>query len=186
MESEVVSGPNEVGLLFALSGIFSGWGRLIFFDIEERSVLQNGFVTVAEIPKLDKSWRIVFDLKPVEVTPGGVVVRAVISAPDYPADMPNICTVFFGTSTACLGTAMGPVPLVVNYQLRIGEWNRVQITHDEGEGGHFCLSLSVNDNEVGIMEIDEDLGEEEFADVRLRLEHPPSTLTRGILVIEKS
>ena len=145
-------------------------------------------MTVAEIPKLDKSWRIMFDLKPVEVTQGDVVVRAVISAPDYPADMSwnTLCTVFFGTSTACMGTAMGPVPLVVNYQLRIGEWNRVQITHDEGEGGHFCLSLSVNDNEVGIMEIDEDLGEEEFDDVKLRLEHPPSTLTRGILVIEKS
>ena len=75
-----------------------------------------------------------------------------------------------------------------NHQLRIGEWNRIEITHEKGEGGNFFITLSVGEEElvkldVGILE------QEKFSDVQLLLGsagHHPSAFTKRILVIEKS
>ena len=75
-----------------------------------------------------------------------------------------------------------------NHQLKIGEWTRIEITHEEGEGGNFFVSLSVGCRELvkldaGILE------QEKFSDVQLLLGsagHNPSAFTRRILVIEKS
>ena len=72
------------------------------------------------------------------------------------------------------------------YDLRIRDWNRIEMSHEEGESGSFFVSLSAGKKvmrmDAGVME------QEKFTDVHLLLGSGghPSTFTRRLHVIEKS
>ena len=160
---------------------FPGWGRLIFFETEERQVQQQGYANVASFSNLGKCWKVIFDLKPVEDNPN--VEASII------ADLEHYFKVVLtSSSSAILGR--GTNNLVVNHQLKIGEWNRIQITHEVGEGGNFIVSLSVGDKELGKLDVDNPfLEQSESTDVQLLLGSPgyfSPTFTGRLLVIERS
>ena len=82
------------------------------------------------------------------------------------------------------------IGLETEHELKIGEWNRIEITHDEGEDGRFFLSLSVGERELGQM----DLGvmeQEKFTNVEIGFAYsvddvpPDFPSIRRFLVIEK-
>ena len=158
----------------------------MFFETEEQEVVQGGSGrTVATFSTLGKCWKVTFDLKPLvleENTPWvNVQTRIDANGREY-------CRVVL-TSTGSSATLIsGENGMSANHQLRIGEWNRIEITHEKGEGGNFFITLSVGEEElvkldVGILE------QEKFLDVQLLLGSPghhSSVFTRRILVIEKS
>ena len=180
LDCKVISELNNVAIAFVK---FPGWGRLIFFDTEERQVYQGGFLTVASLPILDNCWKVTFDLKPVEDTPWANVQTMIL------ADSTPCCNVMLTGSRAILEKHNNFPPLkAVNHQLQFGEWNRIQITHEEGEGGNFFVSLSVEEEELAKLDVGI-LEQDEFTDVQILLSsaghHSPAFTTRRLLVVEK-
>ena len=137
------------------------------------------------MPTLGNCWKVTFDLKPLvleENTPWvNVQTRIDANGREY-------CRVVL-TSTGSSATLIsGENGMSAKHQLRIGEWNRIVITHEEGEGGNFFVSLSVGEEELMKMDVGI-LEQEKFLDVQLLLGSPghhSSVFTRRILVIEKS
>ena len=114
--------------------------------------------TVATFSTLGKCWKVTFDLKPVE-------------------DWANTATRITSDRFFCELD-------LNNYPLKIGEWNRIEIIHEEREG-NFFFSLSIGGEELvswneGIVE------QENFSDLKLLLGSDGPAFTRRLLVIEKS
>ena len=120
--------------------------------------------TVATFSTLGKCWKVSFDLKPVE-------------------DWANTATRITSDRFFC------EIDLN-NYPLKIGEWNRIEITHDEGEDGRFFLSLSVGEKELGQMGLGV-MEQEKFTNVEIGFAYsidnapPDFPSIRRFLVIEK-
>ena len=111
------------------------------------------------VTTLGKCWKVSFDLKPVEDWANTV---ARITRQDE-----LHCEIDLN-----------------NYPLKIGEWNRIEIIHEEREG-NFFFSLSIGGEELvswneGIVE------QENFSDLKLLLGSDGPAFTRRLLVIEKS
>ena len=137
------------------------------------------------MPTLGKCWKVIFDLKPVPVAVGDTPVctdvqtRIIVGGTEY-------CSVYLTPLRAILQKHENGMQ--ASHQLRIGEWNRIVITHEEGECGNFFVSLSVGEEELMKMDVGI-LEQEKFLDVQLLLGSPghhSSVFTRRILVIEKS
>ena len=71
------------------------------------------------------------------------------------------------------------------HELKIGEWNRIEITQEEAEKGRFFLSLSVGNTELGRLDVG-NLEQEKFTDVQLILVADLfPVFLRRLLVVEK-
>ena len=166
--------------------IFPGWGRLIFFKTEEQEVVRGGLPVVATLSNLGKRWKVSFDLKPVVLTHGFSVQAMILARATV---FHQYCNVVFTSSRAILdGRDYIPPGTAANHELQSGEWNRIEITHEEGENGNFFLSLSVGNRELGKMDVGI-LEQENFSDVQLYLGsngHHSLAFTRRLLFIEKS
>ena len=163
---------------------FPGWGRLVFFETKKVPLhgfhLGDIFPTILDFPTLGNSWKVIFDLRPDEDTAAWQTTFIRIYAGGALYCSANLCT----PSRASLNLANGNV-MSANYQLKMGEWNRIEITHEESEGGNFSLSVGGKQSvklDVGNLE------QEKFSDVRLHLgsDGPRGCRTRGLIVIEKS
>ena len=80
-------------------------------------------------------------------------------------------------TTECIG--------MDGHELKIGEWNRIEITQEEAENGRFFLSLSVGNTELGRLDVG-NLEQEKFTDVQLILVADLfPVFLRRLLVVEK-
>lgn len=173
--------PNSVQFVTS-----SGVGRLIFFNTDESQVEGVEAMNIATIPKLGKRWKVVFDLKTAEYTPSND--EAILTLTE---GTKMYCRVIISLNTALLLTNVNDEMTFMesSHQFKIGEWNTIQMTHDEGaEGGRFFVSLSVGDKELGKLDVGSLEQRNEFTNVQLRLSvdwFPAPMFIGRLLVIEK-
>ena len=140
-------------------------------------------MNLATIPKLGKRWKVIFDFKPSVPPPDRYSPEL-----SFMVDDDLFHSVAFSRSKAILTFGIW-IGLKTDHKLKIGEWNRIEITHDEGEDGRFFLSLSVGGRELGQMDVGF-LEREEFFNVEVCLNYgpydiPETMFIRRFLVIEK-
>ena len=172
--SQIVLRFNDVEFL-----TFPGWGRLIFFESEEHQVTQGAFGIVASLPTLGKCWKVTFDIKPIEDLPWLIAhTRIIAGGSEY-------CGVILSSLKAIL-QRYNQDGISVNHQLKIGEWTRIEITHEEGDGGSSFVSLSAGGKELLKLDVGIQV-EEKFSDVQLLLGcpgHGSPAFIRRILLLE--
>ena len=171
-------------------GIFSGWGRLIFSDFDTHERKNEGEVgpggqrvNLANIPKLGKCWKVIYDLKTDEYNESDEEVTLV-----FTEEGKTYCRVIFTCKRAILIKDDYGVQGIWedDHELKIGEWNRIEITQEEGEDGIFFLSLSVGGTELGRLDVGNKQGN--FTDVKLifAVDHfDKPMLLKRLLVVEK-
>ena len=173
-------------------GTFSGWGRLIFSDFETHECKMEGEagpggqrVNLANIPKLAKCWKVIYDLKTDEYNESDEEVTLV-----FTEEGKTYCKVIFTCKRAILLKSAlngGQGVWWDDHEIKIGEWNRIEITQEEGEDGILFLSLSVGGTELGRLDVG-NLEQKNFSDVKLILAveifNKPMILRR-LLVVEK-
>ena len=145
---------------------------------------------VGIIPKLGKSWKVIFDLLVEEydeeshnevslLFTKGTTVGGIEDDEAY-------CRVIFWLKRAIIvkeGKEYGVWE--DDHEIKIGDWNRIELTQEEGEDGRFSLSLAVGGLELGRLDVG-NLEQEKFTDVELLLsieKFPMST--KRLLVLEK-
>ena len=102
---------------------------------------------LALIPKLGKQWKVIFDLKIDEYTPpDDAVSLMLIKDTAGGEDIDMYCKVSFSSE---LVEFMCYDYEAWAHQIKIGEWNRIEITQEEDEDEELFLSLSVGDVELG-------------------------------------
>lgn len=168
-------------------GTSSGWGRLIFSGFETDECKIDGRaggqrVNLTTIPRLGKCWKVIYDLKTDEYTPTDDEVSLVFTEGGE-----TYCKVIFTCKKAILvkGDYGGEGVWEDGHELKIGEWNRIEITQEEAENGRFFLSLSVGNTELGRLDVG-NLEQEKFTDVQLILVADLfPVFLRRLLVVEK-
>ena len=159
---------------------FSDWGRLIFFDTDERRV-GGEEVNLATIPKLGKRWKVIFDFKPSVPPPDRYSPEL-----SFMVDDDLFHSVAFSRSKAILTFGIW-IGLETEHKLKIGEWNRIEITQEEDEEEELFLSLSVGDAHLGRLFL-ENLEQLKFTNFQplLSLENfPKPVFIRRFCVVEK-
>ena len=144
---------------------------------------------MVEIPKLGTQWKIIHEFKPTAylqevdpiLNPLGLCVGA--GKPAHSAILiefrpPNISAVH------CMDdNTFHVVSRVVSSQLpKVGEWTRIEISHEEVEGRYF-LSLSVGGREVGRTEAGPDL--RKLTDVKIVAGKRQPGFVRRLVILEK-
>ena len=144
------------------------------------------------IPKLGKSWKVIFDLLVEE----------------YDEESHNEVSLLFTKGTTVGGIeddeAYCRVIFIPSYkravmvkegkeygvweddhEINIGDWNRIELTQEEGEDGRFSLSLAVGGLELGRLDVG-NLEQEKFTNVQLALSVDiiPTSIRR-LLVVDK-
>ena len=132
---------------------------------------------MARIPKLGAQWKIIYDFKPTEYstfTQGceiSLCIRGLNGG------------IGFNSSRSCLiyqdeehtGMSSNELP-------KIGEWTRLEISHEEKEG-KFFLSLAIGDKEVAKKEM-KTTRMAKLTDVEISIGWQPGFIKR-LLVLEK-
>ena len=87
---------------------------------------------LAYIPNLAKCWKVIYDLKTDEYTESDEEVTLVVTEGGK-----TYCKVIFSCKRAILLKCDNGVQGVWedDHWLKIGEWNRIEITQEEGENG---------------------------------------------------
>ena len=150
------------------------WGSLVFFDTEERRLPGRlplpGLIfpawdidetkILARIPKLGSQWRIIFDFKPTGLpsdpprwvsdtsdTHNCEVLNHLIMLKDSrPLVFPvftfrGIRLIYRDDQERTKETGDMPLP-------KPGDWNRLEVSHEEGEEGKYFLSLTLEDKKM--------------------------------------
>ena len=140
---------------------------------------------VAFIPKLGKQWKVIFDLKIDEYTPPDDAVSLMLIKDTAEGDdIEMYCKVTF---TSEIVELMCYDYECTAHQIKIGEWNRIEITQEEDEDEEFFLSLSVGDAHLGRLFL-ENLEQLKFTNFQplLSLENfPKPVFIRRVCVVEK-
>ena len=151
---------------------------------------------MARIPKLAREWKIVHDFKPTEYLqtsqqPGSLCVR--VEKP-FRHGLVGVCFSFPRIVLAHSilrenKQAETGVFLQSNQLPELGEWTRIEISHEEEEEGKYFLSLTVGGREVGREEV-ADPQLRELTDAKVTIGHTDRELTqpgfiRRLVVLEK-
>ena len=128
---------------------------------------------VGIIPKLGKSWKVIFDLLVEEYDEESHNEVSLLftkgTAVDGIEDDEAYCRVIFTNKRATMvkeGKEFGVWE--DDHEIKIGDWNRIELTQEEGEDGRFSLSLAVGGFELGRLDVG-NLEQEKFTDVVLDL-----------------
>ena len=137
-------------------GSSAGWGRLRYFDLEERQIGYR--TTLANIPKVGTQWKIIHDFKPTayltddncngNTEPATISVNLINS--DSGLDWGHYCMVFDVGDECVRLYADALMPPEESMQLpTVGEWTRVELTHEfDDNAGKYFISLSFDGVEV--------------------------------------
>ena len=172
--------------------MFTFWGNLLFFDIKDQLYpLEGERKVLAHIPKLGTQWKIIHEFNPTEYLKehsAGLVVSAGKPLHSYISIdflFPNIYCYYGVHETANTTPAFSTME---SLQLpKIGEWTRIEISHEEVDGKYF-LSFSVGGREAGRMEAGQAL--RKLTDVSVTIGHLEGVQTqpgfvRRLLILEK-
>ena len=172
--------------------MFSGWGRLVYYDPDEHKITNNA-TTVARISKMASEWKIIQDFKPTDY-PASIHPRTILSLSSSSTQGFMLELNVLPTKIAIdLASTGGSVVEVVssNHVPKLNKWNRIEITYEE-DGGKYFLSVSVNDKNSNKEEVTDnfDLGSPRvnFNEIEImagyEYEHQPGVI-KGITVLEK-
>ena len=174
-------------------GSSAGWGRLRYFDLEERQIGYRR--TVANIPKVGTQWKIIHDFKPTayltddncngETDPGTIDVNLTCSASGL--NVGGYCMAFpVGVELYVFGMPL-EVSNVSMQRPAVGEWTRVELTQEFDDNvGTYFVSLSFAGVEVIRAEANPDL---DLVDIDIKLGEPDVQVPgfmRRLIVLEKS
>ena len=150
---------------------------------------------MARIPKLGPQWKIIHDFKPTEylqeLRPSGSLCLRVVKP--FRHGVVGLCFCF--PNIVLLHSILGDnnqaqtgAFLQISELPQLGEWTRIEISHEEEDGKYF-LSLSVAGKEVGREEVD-DPQLRNLTGVKVTLGHAKKELTqpgfiRRLVVLEK-
>ena len=139
--------------------------------------------------ELGKQWKVIFDLKTDEYTrPDDAVVSLMLKDTAEGEDMEMYCKVSFSSEIVEL---MCYDYEAWHHQIKIGEWNRIEITQEEEEDEELFLSLSVGDVYLGrlfVGSLDSKLEHLKFTNVQPLLSvhnFPKPVFIRRFCVVEK-
>ena len=137
---------------------FSGWSKLVYFDREEHKVFftKEAKSTLASIPKLAAQWKIVHEFKTttdyyMTTDDPHVSLWMSTSSNNY------ILAIFLQHPNIALEVLVG----LRSYKLEgaqlpeLGEWTRIEISHEEEECGKYFISFSVGGKQMGKREVDD-------------------------------
>ena len=120
-----IKGQHFILTLFV--GIYSGWRRLRYFDLDEHQI-DGRSRCLAYIEKLGDQWKVIYDLKPT-------------------ADQFELCVagyyIDFSLEQGCVSLHSYKKLLGESMQLpEVGKWTRVELSHefDETAASSPCLS----------------------------------------------
>ena len=146
---------------------------------------------VGIIPKLGKSWKVIFDLLVEEYDEESHDTFSVLFTKGTTVDGVEETETYFCVSFS------GKRALLIKYggeqdgkwmdnnEIKIGDWNRIELTQEEGEDGRFSLSLAVGGLELGRLDVG-NLEQENFTDVQLALSGDMfPVFIRRLLVVDK-
>ena len=162
---------------------FTGWGVLVFFDTEEHPFTRSD---LAQIPRLGAQWKIIFDAKfggfDDEFSQG-------LLLDDGGEDNVRFQLSFKSSKIRLTMWDEDESEVTVESdQIAIGEWTRIEITHEEEEDGKYFLFMSVEGKVVGKEEVSIPR-KMELADVHVSSFAGVGCIQRGILrrlvVLEK-
>ena len=172
-----------------IGGCFTGWGSLLFFDTEEHQIpTDKGFKSLVDIPKLGPQWKIIHEFKPTDHLELQTAIALTAGKPAHSGVF-----LIFGPLNIYLCGFFGDDPahtILKSTQLpKIGEWSRIEMSHEEVDGKYF-LSLSVGGREVARAEADPSL--KRLTDVNVKvgfLEEVPMPnqpgFVRRLVILEK-
>ena len=175
-------------------GSSAGWGRLRYFDLEERQIGYR--TTLANIPKVGTQWKIIHDFKPTayltddncngNTVPGTFFVNLISS--DSGLDWGDYCMAF-PVGAGCVNLYIIDMPSEASLQLpAVGEWTRVELTQEFDDNvGTYFVSLSFDGIEVIREEAYPDLLD--LVDINIKLGEPDVQVPgfmRRLIVLEKS
>ena len=125
---------------------FTGWGNLVFFDIEEHQIPTDGEPKMlADIPRLGTQWKIIHEFKPTEYPPAGDPTKSTfgLGVTAVSAGNPIQLCILMGLSPPnirlvhCIYEGHNTIqatPFLGSSQLpEVGEWTRIEISHEEVE-----------------------------------------------------
>ena len=151
---------------------FTGWGVLVFFDTEEHPFTRS---VLAQIPRLGAQWKIIFDAK-FE----GIEDVWMLEAGEENGVMFNLS--FNSSKISLTMQDEGELRVTVESDqiAKVGEWTRIEITHEEEEDGKYFLFMSVEGKVVGKEEVSIPR-KMELADVHVSSFAGVGCIQRGIL-----
>ena len=157
---------------------FTGWGVLVFFDTEEHQI-DGEEIILARIPRLGAQWKIIFDAK-FE----GIEDVWMLEAEEGNGVMFNLSFNSSKISLTMCDEGNGMRIRVVSDQIaKVGEWTRIEITHEEEEDGKYFLFMSVEGKVVGKEEVA--IPRMERADVHVSSYGYGGGILRRLVVLEK-
>ena len=156
---------------------FTGWGVLVFFDTEEHQI-DGEIVILAQIPRLGAQWKIIFDAK-FE----GIEDVWMLEAGEENGVMFNLS--FNSSKISLTMQDEGELRVTVESDqiAKVGEWTRIEITHEEEEDGKYFLFMSVEGKVVGKEEVS--IPRMELADVHVSSYGYGGGILRRLVVLEK-
>ena len=127
------------------------WGRktIILSKYEEHQITQNAVLTT--IPRLEKHWRITFDLKPTEYNSNTTNNGYFGSALRLKKGTDSIMSFFFQsntTSVGCTSDHWTTASCSVDILPKIGVWTTFDVVNEELEEGKCTLTVFIGGKQV--------------------------------------
>ena len=169
---------------------FAGWGNLVHVDTKEYKIT-DGEILLVSIPKLAGQWKIIHDFKPTDYP----------QSPSYPPISLSLKTSsgdyflgvlfphpYIGLELLAVGEDSVSDCFKSDQLPKVGEWTRIEISHEEEDGKHF-ISLTVGGKESLREEVDDfELSEIDGIRVLIGQDHDEPYqpgFIRGLVVLEK-
>ena len=179
-------------------GCFAGWGKLVFFDLEEHQIPSDKKL-LAKVSKLGTQWKVIHEFKATEYlqeteidrfkqTPTGLCMaggRPVLEFMTIGIWFPNIILIHSKKWRSDIHAEPLSMSEVKNTGLpEVGVWTKIEISHEEVDG-EYILSLSVGGKEVGRMEADPGLKQMTDFEVGIGSNGLQPGFIRRLVVLEK-
>ena len=133
-----------------LSKFFTGWGKLVFFDVEEHEIKpdpDSRHYRLANLPNLGAQWKVIFDLKPVKLVQAEAGrARLVIDLCGKEAGRHVRVGCMFSKwwmQAPALVAGNGVVNLEIFEIPKLFQWTRVEVTHERFDD-QFLLTLALD------------------------------------------
>ena len=189
---EVLQTSNYEGTLIKINHSSAGWKKLVFFDMEEREIT-NKESNLVNLQKLALQWKIAVDFKPT----------ASVGLNHGPLYTPLlIVTLGFGDFELRLQYRKDNIALMLFdprkprqpslWKLKstelpmVGEWTRIEISHEEEDGEFFFVfSVGTQMEREESYSVFSELWAEEGLKIDLGNSGRQPGFVRGLVVVEK-
>jgi len=125
-----------------------GWGKLVFFDVEEHEIKpdpESKHYRLANLPNLGAQWKVIFDLKPVKLVQAGRIRLVINLCGKEPGRHVRVGCMFskWWMQAPALVEGIDVVNLEIFEIPKLFQWTRVEVTHERFDG-EFLLTLALD------------------------------------------